>query len=512
MLGRLIVNASNTTFVASVAVSSGATNSIKINTAGAQQFISTVVFNAGITHSEFNYGSGIAPSTTVAPLLVSNVTANGSIALDIYNNSLTLGVYPLIKYTNSLAGTGFGAFSLGFLPPHILGYLSNDTAYACIYLVVTNVNQPIHWATGSAAWDINTSANWKDTLGSSTVYQQVVTPYSSMGDSVLFGDTDSGASPITVTLNAAVAPAGATVNATKNYTISGTGGIGGLGGLTKTGVGTLTLTTANSFPGGLAINGGTVNFSALTNLGGGAISFGGGTLQYNGNSDDISVQTVTLNAGGGTIDTAGNTVSFANPVSSSSTGGLTKAGAGTLTLNGTNRYTGNTVVANGTLALGGNTFISNSPAIIVNSSGIFDVSFNGLTLRGTPVQTLAGVGTINGSVISSNGVITPGTNGVVGTLTFSSDLTIAGGTVVIDLAANPAQRDLIEIGGSLSIYPGGTLQLSVTGTLTNGVYKLIHYAGALNSGTGSSANLLLSGYTQAGKILALSGHRQSQRN
>ncbi len=41
----------------------------------------------------------------------------------------------------------------------------------------------------------------------------------------------------------------------------------------------------------------------------------------------------------------------------------------------------------------------------------------------------------------------------------------------------------------------------MTGTLTNGVYKLIHYAGGL---AGSSANLILSGYTQAGKILALS--------
>ncbi len=165
----------------------------------------------------------------------------------------------------------------------------------------------------------------------------------------------------------------------------------------------------------------------------------------------ISLRTVTLNAGGGTIDTAGNTVNYyANPVNSSSTGGLTKAGsAGTLTLNGTNRYTGNTVVANGTLALGGNTFISNSPAIIVNSSGIFDVSASGLTLRGTPVQTLAGAGTINGSVTSSNGVITPGTNGVVGKLTFGNDLTVAGGTVVIDLATNSAQRDLIEVGGTL---------------------------------------------------------------
>ncbi len=115
----------------------------------------------------------------------------------------------MIKYTNSLTGTGFGGLLVGDFPCRrtILGYISNDTANASIDLVVTNVNQPIHWATGNAGWDIGSSANWKDTLGNSTVYQQVVTPYSSLGDSVLFGDTDSGSSPLTITLNTMVAPA-----------------------------------------------------------------------------------------------------------------------------------------------------------------------------------------------------------------------------------------------------------------------------------------------------------------
>ena len=48
------------------------------------------------------------------------------------------------------------------------------------------------------------------------------------GDAVVFEDTKSGVSPITVTLNIAVNPLSVTVsNSTKDYTISGSGGIGG---------------------------------------------------------------------------------------------------------------------------------------------------------------------------------------------------------------------------------------------------------------------------------------------
>lgn len=502
--GRLIVNASNTTFVAGIAVNSGATNTIKINSAGAQQFTRFVNFIGGSSHCEFNYGSGIAPSITTAPLLVSNVTANGSITVDVFNSSLTVGTYPLIKYTNSLTGVGFGAFVLGFLPPRVSGYLSNDTVNTSISLVVTSVNQPVRWAVGNANWDVNSTANWKDAADIVTTYQQIATPYSSLGDNVLLNDNNSGSSPITVTLNVPVAPGSIVVsNNTKDYTISGSGGMNGITSLTKTGSGTLTLGTANAFSGGLNLNGGTVNFSAMTNLGGGAINFSGGTLQYNGNSDDIAVRTVTFNVDGATIDTAGQTIGLSGPIGGSGTGGLTKAGAGTLTLAGTNRYSGNTVVANGTLALGGNTFISNSAAIIVNNGAILDASSSGLTFRGSPVQTLAGSGTVNGSVISSNGVITPGTNGVVGTLTFGSDLTVAGGSLNLDLANNPAQRDLIVINGSVGFY-GGTLQLNVAGTLTNGVYKLIQYAGGLSSGASSSANLNITGYSPVGKSITLS--------
>ena len=500
--GRLMVNASNTTFVASLTVNSGATNSIKINTAGAQQYISRVTFNADSTRCEFNYIGGIAPSLTVAPLLVSNITANDTIGVDVYNTSLSIGTYPLIKYTNSLTGTGFGAFALGFMPPHVLGYLSNDTANTSIDLVVTNVNQPIHWAVGNSAWDINSSFNWLDTIGNSTTYQQVATPYSSIGDSVLFNDTASGSTPITVSLNTAVSPASMVVsNNTKAYAISGTGGIGGIGSLTKTGNNLLTLSTENSFSGGLNLTGGSLNFAALTNLGAGAISFGGGALQYaSGNVDDISLHTVNFNSGGATIDVGANSVNFANPVGNGGVGGLTKSGSGTLILNGTNRYTGATVIANGTLALGGNTYISNTPSITVSNGALLDVASSGigLTLNPSASQVLAGVGTIYGNVVCPTSTrITPGTS--VGALTMG-DLTMSGGTNVFEVSTTA--HDLI-IAGNLA-FNSGTIQIATLNTLTNGVYPLYQYSGVLLNGPGSSGNLNLTGFSQAGKSASLS--------
>jgi autotransporter-associated beta strand protein len=462
--------------------------------------VGTLTMNAG---SGLKFYASTVPTTNTAALLsITNaVSVRGAVNVSIVSGGVAVGQFPLIKAAAAFSGAAFANFNLALVPPHVSAYLSNNTANASIDLVVTSVNLPIAWAVGSANWDINISSNWKDTLGAATTYQEM----NGTGDKVLFEDALSGTSPITVTDNVTVSPASTTVsNVTKSYTISGSGSIAGTGRFTKSGSGALTLATANTFTGGLNLNGGTLSFSALNNLGAGAINFGGGTLQYNGNTDDISGRTVTFGVGGAAIDTAGQAVSYASPVGNSGLGGLTKAGAGTLTLNATNRYSGNTLISAGTLALGSaTTYIPTSAAIIIGSGAILDVTANNpITLATSVGQVLAGVGSINGGVtVPSGTTITPATNGTVGTLTLNSgDLAIAGGTYACDMSTS--LRDLIFVNGNLSI-SGGTLALNVLGPLANGIYKVIEFTGTLTSGPGSAGSLTVTGIP-AGKAVTVS--------
>ena len=118
--------------------------------------------------------------------------------------------------------------------------------------------------------------------------------------------------------------------------------------LTKTGAGTLTLTGNNAYTGSTTISEGTLkgNIASGTDL---SIA---DSATYDGDNKARSVG--GLNGGGKILNTDGLTVqngTFGGVIDNSNTS-LTKTGAGTLTLSGTNTYTGMTTVRSGTLALG----------------------------------------------------------------------------------------------------------------------------------------------------------------
>jgi len=127
------------------------------------------------------------------------------------------------------------------------------------------------WAKGNGLWDIETSVNWTNaTLGALTYVD---------GSKVLFNDTPPVNGPYTVTLNTIVQPTSVTVsNTVKDYTFSGTGSIGGTAALTKSGSGTLTLSTANAYSGGTFVNAGAVTLDKQTGLGTGPVSLANGTV------------------------------------------------------------------------------------------------------------------------------------------------------------------------------------------------------------------------------------------
>jgi autotransporter-associated beta strand protein len=525
--GGILAQATPNTNAIPITFFSGTTNDILINANGSQlvegtsgraETLQNSSTNFALTYSsgtrlQFVYSNSIVPSTTVAPLLVTNaytanpLTANGTVTVDVLCGSLSVGQFPLISYSGAIGGSGPSAFVLGTIEPLASGYISNNTANSSIDLVITNLLQPIHWATGNGIWDFTTS-NWKDNGGNPQTYQQI----GSMGDNVSFDAIYSTGPSITVTNNANPIPASVTFAGANSYTLTGNGSISGPGSVFISGPSTTFIQTSNSFTGGLNINGGILNFSTLTNLGANGINFGGGTLQYaTGTAVDISVRPVTFGVGGGsTIDLNGNAVTFANAVGNSGAGGFTLTGNNTLTINQTNRYSGNTIINSGSILYLGSTvtYINNSAAssaaIIVN--GTLNAIVSALTLS-TP-QMLAGTGTVKGEIAMGSGTtISPATNGTIGTLTINGDLTINGGTLQMDFDGTAGTRDLIAInstggiGSGNLILNGGTINVSITGTaLANGNYPLITYTGTLGGGV---VNMTLTGFSQPGQLAYL---------
>jgi len=201
-----------------------------------------------------------------------------------------------------------------------------------------------------------------------------------------------------------------------------------------------------------------------------------------------------IKAGGAIIDDGGNTITIAEPLRHDATlgstqdGGLVKTNFGKLTLTATNTYTGDTLVTAGTLALAANGSFSNSLTINISADAVLDASGRAdgrLTVAAS--QTLAGNGAVKGNVTIAAGcgprarfaargcLIAGGGDGgdddtnqtpdvdVIGTLTFSNNVTLSGGSLtVMDLNQSPATNDMVQVASALTY--GGTLSLNINDT------------------------------------------------
>ena len=149
-------------------------------------------------------------------------------------------------------------------------------------------------ASSNGRWD-GASSNWNN--GSSTT---VYTDESA----VFFNDSNGG--NYGVTLNSTVSPGLVLVNNSGgNYTIGGSGQIAGIGAISKSGSGSLTLATANSYTGGTIVNAGTVVVQVHGALGNGAVTITGGNLTLAMNTGTAQVTSLSI-SGNGMIDISNN--------------------------------------------------------------------------------------------------------------------------------------------------------------------------------------------------------------
>ena len=164
---------------------------------------------------------------------------------------------------------------------------------------------------------------------------------------------------------------------------------------------------------------------------------------------------------------------------------LTKGGAGKLTFNGTNNYTGATLISEGPFIVNGAL-----PNSLVTVRG-------GVWLDGR----LGGNGVVGAAVVINEGAgISPGqgTNSP-GTLTIANNLTLAGRTLNdFDLSDDPTgtvkTNDLLVVTGNLTLQGTNTLVIHLLNTnLPPGaIYPLVNYSGTL---AGGLSNCRVSGLT-----------------
>jgi autotransporter-associated beta strand protein len=249
------------------------------------------------------------------------------------------------------------------------------------------------------------------------------------------------------------------------------GQIGGSGGLTKSGPGTLRLTSSNFWGGRTTINGGTLQIAASNRIGNSPqLTLNGGTLYTVGAGSTLTLNSgsgVELGSGGGTFQTDSGTPLTIQGVISGS-GSLTKTDTGTLTLSGTNTYSGDTIVSEGVLAVSGNSIANANKLVIAGGQ----VDLTGTETVGTlffgGVQQAAGSYTSadpstnftgGGTLIVSNG---PGSGNTNPTITDIANQSVPSGGNTGALAFTVGDAETAV--GSLSVSGSS----SNTGLVPNG--------------------------------------------
>ncbi|MFM8787431.1 MAG: beta strand repeat-containing protein, partial [Bacteroidota bacterium] len=233
---------------------------------------------------------------------------------------------------------------------------------------------------------------------------------------------------------------------------------------------------------GISSGGALINSSSTTATWQGAITLASGTrimatgtggLNLSGN---LIGGSQVLYIGGANNTVLGGTLSGSGNTQDGSVTSLYKDGSGTLTLQGSNTYTGDTRVSSGTLTVGSGGNLGVGSDLYLASTGTLNINLsctvssvqewgnsNGGTLSlgsGATLTISGGSGTVYQSVVSGSGNLTMNASGLTeslyGSNTCTGDLSVNAGTMTL---SGSNQFGLVTVGG-------GTLNLQRSGGTT----------------------------------------------
>ena len=486
--GILVLNTANT-YTAGTTLQTG---TLRVDHANALGTTSNITFTGGT----LQYGSGI--TADLSPRIKNST---GAMAIDTNGQSVTFS--SALDSTNSggLAKSGSGTLALAVANSYTGGTAINGGAIEIRNASALGTSGTISFGGGTLLWgNVNTDLSSRlSTAG---------------GQDFKF---DVGAN--TVTFNTAISNAGGTL--TKNG--SGTLRLFGASALSSIIINSGTLragNNANTFGGSggtIAMNGGTLYLYSTTIASGnysnndlliqgdatilnatptnttatyylfGNLTIGASTLTVDpfnlGGATDgtIRITKNTTLSGDATFnitDRANNVLVLQDIIESGGARSLTKAGAGTLTINGSAIHTGATTINAGTLEIGSAGWLGGgiySGAIANNGSFIYS---------GTNNQTLSGV-------ISGTGALTQNASS---TLTLSNANTYTGATTINTGTLTVSGGSAIADAGAVSIASGAVFNLGASETIGSiaGAGNVTLGANTLTTGSNNS-NTTLSG-------------------
>ncbi|MEO5916252.1 MAG: autotransporter-associated beta strand repeat-containing protein [Luteolibacter sp.] len=192
------------------------------------------------------------------------------------------------------------------------------------------------------------------------------------------------------------------------------------------------------------------NFADVNwNDGTGATQFtDGNPVTFSDSGSDTPAVNVTTGVSTGSVTVTGDTKSYSIGGSGTITcsGGLTKSGAGSLTLTGASNFSSAIIVSGGDLFLNGTTSVGSQ------------LNLNG----GTISATLGGTNTFTGTLFANAGTQSlSGTNSFAGIVTTTAATTITGPTSITGTGGTAVWiGNLAGANASLTVEPGGSLNIT----------------------------------------------------